>query len=172
MRSRGLTLNEYKELFKSHYPSLCLFANSYLKDHSGSKDVVQDAFISLWEKKTDFELQTSARSYLYTVVKNRCIDILRSSRVRLTENHVKIETLQRKDTDLFFYKEVVTAETTSILHTAIKELPPKCAKIITLAMRGFTNDDIATELSISVNTVKTQKKIAYSKLRELLQKWR
>jgi len=49
-----------------------------------------------------------------------------------------------------------------------ENLPPKCKRIFILAIQGKNNDEIAKELNISVNTVKTQKKIAYRTLKDYI----
>ncbi|MDT0677962.1 RNA polymerase sigma-70 factor [Autumnicola musiva] len=169
MNDSALTLKEFRELFQSLYPSLCLFANSYLKNTGISKDVTQEVFINVWEKKVKFTSYAAAKSFLYTAVKNKCIDHLRSSRVRLTEHSVEVDLLEQEDMKSFFYKEALSAETAGIIKKTIDELPPKCREIMRLSLKELTNPEIAEELSISINTVKTQKKIAYSKLRSILQ---
>ena len=55
-----------------------------------------------------------------------------------------------------------------LLHEAIKTLPRQAEKVIILALNGYKNEEIAQELGVSVNTIKTQKKRAYHALREKL----
>ena len=76
--------------------------------------------------------------------------------------------MEKLETEPFFLREVVILETSSIIENAINTLPNKCAQIIKLSIKDFTNAQIAEELGISINTVKAQKKIAYKKLRPLL----
>ena len=61
--------------------------------------------------------------------------------------------------------EAVVMKTTVIIENAIKALPDKAAQVIRLSIKNYTNDEIAKKLSISVNTVKDHKKVAYRKLR-------
>ena len=72
---------------------------------------------------------------------------------------------EAKDPD--FLHEITYQETLRILHQAIDTLPPQTRKIILLGLNGKNNNEIAEALNISVNTVKTQMKIAYKTLRQL-----
>ena len=62
----------------------------------------------------------------------------------------------------------ITQDTLRILHQAIDTLPPQTRKIILLGLNGKNNNEIAETLNISVNTVKSLKKSAYTSLREQL----
>ena len=61
-------------------------------------------------------------------------------------------------------------ETFRILHEAIDSLPPQTRQVILLCMEGASNADVGEKLKISVNSVKTLKKLGYAALRELLSK--
>lgn len=165
-----LTLKEYKSLFNKLYKSLCLFANTYLNDIEVSKDIVQEVFIKIWENKIGFKSETNIKSYLYTSVKNRSLDYLKSKSHKATEKLTssQVETLKSLETESVFLREVVISETSLIIENAINTLPNKCAQIIRLSIKDLSNSDIASELNVSINTVKTQKKIAYKKLKPLL----
>lgn len=78
---------------------------------------------------------------------------------------VEFEQMQTKD---FFLSEVATVETYVNLEKAIKTLPDKCEKVIRLSLHEYSNKEIAEELSVTTSTVRTQKSIAYKKLRNAL----
>ncbi|NHN25301.1 RNA polymerase sigma-70 factor [Flavobacterium jejuense] len=162
-----LSLKEYERLFDKLYTSLCLFANKYIGDLDQSKDIVQDVFVKVWEDNVGFQNENNIKSYLYTSVKNKSLDYLKSKRVKTTDNF-PITEIAKLETESFFLREVVVLETSNIIENAINTLPNKCAQIIRLSIKDFTNTEIAEELDISINTVKAQKKIAYKRLRPLL----
>ena len=162
-----LTLKEYKNLFQKLYTSLCLFANKYVDDLEVSKDIVQEVFIKVWEDKIVFQSESSIKSYLYTAVKNRSLDYLKSKRYKSTD-HMPIKEMEKLETEPFFLREVVILETSSIIEEAINTLPNRCAQIIRMSIKSFTNVEIAKELGVSINTIKTQKRIAYKRLKPLL----
>lgn len=162
-----LTLKEYRGLFDRLYIGLCLFANKYLNNMELSKDIVQDAFIKIWEDKIEFHNETNVKSYLYTTVKNKSLDYLKSKQYRATDR-IQEGHLENIEKQSFFLREVVIMEAAQIIENAVQTLPNKCAQIIRLAIKEHSNAEIAEALQISINTVKAQKKIAYKRLKPLL----
>ena len=65
---------DIRDLFRILYRPLCVYALHYLKDADAVEDVVQEAFTAWWQKG---DVADNARAYLYAIVRNRCIDILR-----------------------------------------------------------------------------------------------
>ncbi len=166
-KPQHMTSEKYKALFDDLYPSLSLFANRYLKDLDASKDVVQDVFIKTWERKVPYPNYNAIKSFLYTSVKNKSLDYLRSKYHK--------NTIIRPDTDFdkiqteeHFLSEMVIVDIYANLESAMKALPNKCEQILRFSLNEYTNNEIAEELSITINTVKTQKRIAYKKLRNTL----
>ncbi|MCK0147142.1 RNA polymerase sigma-70 factor [Arenibacter sp. F26102] len=162
-----LSLKQYKAFFNLLYTPLCLFSNKYIEDLDTSKDIVQDVFIKIWEDKIEFQNENNIKSYLYTSVKNKSIDYLQTKQYRL-KDRLSIQNLEKLESEDFFSREVVIIETSIIIERAINTLPNKCANIIRLSFKNLSNIEIAMELGISLNTVKTQKKIGYKRLKPLL----
>nr|WP_299382954.1 RNA polymerase sigma-70 factor [Allomuricauda sp.] len=154
-------------MFDTLYVSLCLFSNRYVGDLELAKDVVQDVFIKVWDQKIEFKGQSVIRSYLYTAVKNRSLDVLKS-RYHKLKSDLTVEEIQSMETDSFFSREVLIEETSRLVDAAVNTLPSRCKEIIKLSLLGYKNEEISQELTITLNTVKAQKKIAYRKLRSLL----
>lgn len=167
MEIQTLTLKEYKSIYDTMYSSLCLFSNKYVESLDVAQDIVQEVFIKIWEDKIEFKNENSIKSYLYTAVKNRSLDYLKSNYFRSTQSLAK-EDVADWQTDPFFLREVVISETSVIIEKAIDTLPKKCAQIIKLSIKGMSNAEIAEELGISLNTIKAQKKIAYKRMKPLL----
>ncbi|WP_262707319.1 RNA polymerase sigma-70 factor [Flagellimonas marinaquae] len=166
-KGHKLKLNEFNRIYEKTYTPLCLFANHFLEDLETSKDVVQEVFVKIWEDKIEFINENTIKSYLYTSVRNRSLDYLRSNSYRKTFP-LTTKKLKELETEPFFLREIVVVETSDIIENAINTLPEKCAKIIRLSAKGLTNANIAEKLGLSVNTVKTQKKIAFKRLKPIL----
>ncbi len=62
----------YRSLFDNYYPTLMQLAFRFLYDKDACKDIVQDVFITLWEKRAAQEIK-SLKWYLHTAVKNKCL---------------------------------------------------------------------------------------------------
>ena len=95
-------------------------------------------------------------------MRNKCLNLLKHKVVIQKHEAALIEELEYEQ---FFTNHVIEEETFNQLYSEIRNLPRSSQEIMILALNGLTNPEIAEELSISVNTVKTQKKIAYSKLK-------
>jgi RNA polymerase sigma factor (sigma-70 family) len=84
----------------------------------------------------------------------------------------KGENAENTQQELFDSSEInnliIEEETHRLIYNAINELPAQCRKVLLLSINGLKNNDIAQELDITVNTVKTQKKIAYKQLKIML----
>ena len=160
-------LKQYNTLYNSLYTSLCLFSNKYIDNLEKAKDIVQDVFIKFWNNNITFEDKVALKSYLYVSVKNKSIDYLKSKEYKLTQRVDSLDCFEL-ESDLYFDKEFFMEEVSSAIEKGLKTLPEKCRAIVGLSMNGFKNKQISEELGISINTVKTQKKIAYKKLRLFL----
>ena len=64
-------------LFKSNFKDLCYFAVQYVKDSDIAKDIVQEIFFGLWQKKESIDLSRSVKSYLTSAVRNKCLNYIR-----------------------------------------------------------------------------------------------
>jgi len=157
----------FELLFKKLYPPMCSLANNYLNDYVQAEDIVQDIFIKAWEKRKVFNSIEMLKSFLHVSIRNSCINHLKH--LSVINKHIKHE-LRSNSSDQFFYDHVIEEEVVGHLYRAINELPKGCRKIIILNLEGLSNQEIANKLNISINTVKTQKKIGLKNLRNDLQK--
>ncbi|WP_066220096.1 RNA polymerase sigma factor [Formosa haliotis] len=165
--NKTITYNgqEFKGIFDRLFPHLCLLASRILKSEAKGKDVAQEAFVKLWERDTEeFKNEKALQAYLYVLVKNASISQLRK------ENKVSSTTLDEGLSvgQQSFLNEILREETYKLLYDAIQELSPQAEQVVQLALKGLSNQEIADQLNISINSVKTVKKRAYAKLRDLL----
>lgn len=152
----------FKQFFEGLYPSVCVFAEKYLKDIDIAKDIAQEAFIEFWKRKEKFTDIESVKGFIYTVTRNKCLNHLKIKGIR--ENILKNELLS----DDHFYELILEEETYSIVHQKVNKLAPQSCKIVWLSLEGIKIREIAEQLGVSVNTVKTLKKNAYKVLRTQL----
>lgn len=153
----------FRELFDKMFPSICSFLTSYTKDHDISMDLAQDVFLKVYENWNKIK-SIEHKSYVYTMARNIAYDYLKHNKI-VKKNEIIHYELYSTD---FFLHEVTKQETIASLRLSIDKLPNQSRNIIILCLRGFTNPEIADHLGISVNSVKTLKKLAYSKLKAQL----
>ena len=154
---------DFKLVFDQYFNSLVLFADRYLEEREESESLVQDAFLALWENRLEFPDELSVKAYLYSTVRNKALNVLKHKMVErkhgalLTEF---IEGLQRSD-----YSEEEMQQIEQIKRV-LQELPIQCRVVFTMScLEGKKYKDIANELGISVNTVKSHVMKAYKDIR-------
>ncbi|NQZ75267.1 MAG: RNA polymerase sigma-70 factor [Ekhidna sp.] len=153
--------------FDTFFHPLCAFGYRFIADAETIQDLVQSVFISFWDQRGNFENEKAVKSFLYTSVKNKCLNHLKHLSVR--QKHEEQLIYELESTELF-NQQVIEEDTFNLLYQEIEKLPQSAKKIMLLALKGLKNKEIAETLGISENTVKTQKKIAYSKLKDKLSK--
>jgi len=151
-------------LFRSHFKGLCIFAAGYVKDEEAAREIVQDTFVSLWEKRLTIDPSRPVKSYLSTTVRNKCLNYLRDhkkfSRDLLAIENLSYEmTVEQPDT-------LVETELRDRIVHAMDELPEKCREIFHLSRhQNMKYLEIADKLQISVKTVETQMSKALQHMR-------
>lgn len=154
----------FKQLFEEYYHPLYGFSKKFISDKDVCKDIVQDAFVGLWDRRKELLSSDTIKSYLYKTVRNLCLNYLRREDMK-NKNEANLIALS---SDWYFEDSLLKEEVHSQIYEEIKNLPPRSRDVIILAMNGASNEDIATQLSVSINTVKTHKQRGYSVLRERL----
>lgn len=156
-------MKEIELVFQQYYRPLCLYALHYLHDLDEAEDIVQDCFVRLLEANrlesmeihsSDKSLLTSPqlKSFLYTSVRNACIDKLRRKNPILQD--VSPSDLQGTISD---EQAVDSSSREALLWTAIEQLPERCREIFLMSKRdGLTYREIAEELELSEKTVEHQ----------------
>lgn len=160
---------DFKAIFDSYFPSLCVFATRFVHDEDLAKDLVQDVFVRIWNSKKEFESEKSMRVYFYIATKNTCFDYLKKEKKRKIFPDVDPNIQEIPDDD-FYVNEVIREETYCMLSHFIEQLPEKARDVMRLNLKGLSNSEICDELDVSINTVKTHKRLAFSKLREMFGK--
>ncbi len=154
-----MTSREFDIFFRKMYLPLGMYALRIVDDAQSAEDIVEDAFMKAWqqiEEGTEFD---NFKAYMYRSVRNGCISFIRNRK-----ETVGLELVPDADEEA-----VDTSERDARIWKAIDELPEKCREVFLLSKRdGLSNDEIATQMGISVKTVKNQMTKAFSRLRDAL----
>ena len=175
-RPTSLSVREnFDSIYVNNFSRLFLFAKEYVLFDEEAENIVQDIFVMLWEKKDILRVDVSLTAYLFTLVKNKCIDFLRHRMVeQIYSENIQQEYNEELNVKLFalesFDHNFSSEEQIEILlRNAIDKLPERCRLIfIKSRIEGKKYKEIAEELNLSVNTVEGQISIALKKLREEL----
>jgi len=166
---------DFKKIFTTYYKSLCLFANSYVKDITVAEDIVEDAFIKLLEKRNEIRNEQAIYAWLCTTTRNQALNVLRYNKnvASKKENILQTPSLEDNSDQI---ERMMRAELVTELHRLIHDLPPQCSKVLSmLYIDDKSVAETAAELQLSINTVKSHKargiELLRHKLRPLLLVW-
>jgi RNA polymerase sigma-70 factor (ECF subfamily) len=149
---------------------LVYFALQFTKDLDTAREITQEAFISLWEKRETIDLSKPVKTYLTTTVRNKCLNWLRDNK-KFNRDILDIEGLL-SDRIYTPPDRLVEAEIRIKITSAIEELPEKCREIFVLSRNeNLKYQQIANRLQISVKTVETQMSKALQHMRQRLEEF-
>ncbi len=154
-----------QQVFDTYYKSICLFIQKFIHDPDDAKDIAQDVFICVWEKKVSFSNLHLLKCYLYQTARNKALNALEHEKVKKRYLENIITELNSED---FFVKNYIEQETRRMILKLLDILPPRAREILFLQLEGYKNQEIAEKLKISVYTVKNHKAVAYKILKENL----
>ena len=155
-------IEKYHNLFVAHYGDLCNYASLFIPRHD-AEDVVSDIFTGLMETKNPSEV---SRNYLYTSVKNRCLNRIRNAQSDKNYQEYIAERLseyfETPDESLFM-------DVKEQLCKAIQDLPERYRQVFVLSrFSGLSNKEIAQQTGLSVRTVESYITSALKILRTVL----
>ena len=135
-----------------------------MKDFETARELVQEAFVGLWEKRALIDTSRPYKSYLSTAIHNKCQNYLRDNR-KFSTDLLQIENLlELSDPDSFDH--IVKEELSAAIEAAIAELPEKCREIFLLSrFENLKYHEIAEKLDLSQKTVEAQMSKALQHMR-------
>jgi RNA polymerase sigma-70 factor (ECF subfamily) len=162
--TRGhLDEGSFEQLFRQYFPPLMTFARKILGDEDDAREVVHKVFINLWEKRKELDLRASLKSYLFTSVHNRSLNMIRD-RKKFSQAEIP-EIAGEWDVS----SQIESMELEEKIREVIRALPEKCREVFELnRFEGLKYAEISERLGISVKTVENQMSKALKILREKL----
>ncbi len=144
----------FEAVFRRWYEPLCHYACRLADgDMDEAEDLVQQAFVKLWEYRAKLQVTWSLKAYLYKSVHNACLNRLRSRQV---QSKYLDFTAQQPDT-MLTQPDDTTPELRERFQRALDSLPPQCRHVFELSrFEALKYREIADQLGISIKTVETQ----------------
>jgi RNA polymerase sigma-70 factor (ECF subfamily) len=141
----------FDDVFKRYFNDLTRFTRGYVRDREAAKDIVHDAFLSLWNNRARLDASIPLKAYLITLTRNLSFNYLKPRRVLDVRQGEIIASWEEANEELEQHERRLVR-----LEEKLKELPGKQREIIVKCfLDGMTYKQVAEEMSISVNTVKT-----------------
>ncbi len=161
----------FNRLFRALYPRLVRFAFQYTRQKEAADDVVQDAFVRLWQKRREIDYRHSLKAYLYKMVRNRSLNFLRDNSKEQVglDNSIEVPDPSpppsSKPSDL--------DEKRQLLKEWIEKLPERQREALKLSrFEGLDHDEIAEVMDISPATVNNHIVAALRNLRKRYDKYK
>lgn len=166
----------FKLIMNKWYSKLFNFANGYLKDEETAREVVQDVFLQLWDKRNKLTEDTNLNAYLFSLTRNRSIDVIRRERLMLqfrTDKQAEYSALTESFHALSdpILDHIFASELQTEIDQIINSLPEQCRKVFLLSRNnGLKNREISEVLDLSQKTVESHISKALKTLRTALEK--
>ena len=157
----------FKDVFRMLYPRLKGYCKLFVSDDNKVEDLIQETFITLWEKRNSIKTEHSIESFLFVILRNNCLNFLRNEKMEKTTFPIDVEEvseLQYLYQIDFLGKEEKSLEEQLIesFQEAVDELPDKMKQVFTLCkIEGRKQKEVAEEIGISLKMV--EKHIAKAK---------
>jgi RNA polymerase sigma-70 factor (ECF subfamily) len=157
----------FEIFFKKHFKALCIYCQyKFYFDADTAKEIAQTAFVKLWENRQTLSPELSIQAYIYTIVTNISLDIMKLDKVK--RRYIKYISEHVSTISVFDdYHSVDFKQLENIVEKAVAELPEQMRRIFELSRnKQLKYAEIALQLGISVKTVETQMSRALVKLRK------
>jgi RNA polymerase sigma-70 factor, ECF subfamily len=166
----------FKEVFLVLYPRLKGYCRLFITGEDLVEDIIQETFLTLWEKRESIKTDKSIESLIFVMVRNRCLNELRNLRLegeKIDPENLKVNELQFLYQLDFTSKEEKSLEEMLIesFQQAVNELPEKMKMVFTLCkIEGKNQKEVAEKLGISIKMVEKHIAGAKQHIREKLLK--
>jgi RNA polymerase sigma-70 factor (ECF subfamily) len=157
----------FEMLFRSYYQLLCNYAYTFVRDREEAEEVVQSTFMGIWEKRDNLTIHTGVKPYLYAMVRNACLNLLKHEKIKQRHAAMEIAVAERSSESVA--RAVEASELEHRIVVAMAKLPEQCRLVFKLSrFEDLKYAEIADQLNISVKTVENQMGKALRVMREQL----
>ncbi len=159
---------KFEKVYSQFFDCYFQIAFHFLCNSEDAKEVVQDAFIKLWENSVYLRDTDEIKNYLFIVIRNRCLNLLRDKKKMIYEDSygdrlasINYKLLSESSEEVLLYRELAEK-----VLDAISSLPPQCRQVFSLSRtEDLSNKEIAQKLNISVKSVEANITRALKSLR-------
>ncbi len=165
--------NEFRKLVDVHMDSIYITALRITADEDDARDIVQETFIKVWEKRKSIKGTNSISSYIVRIAINKCYDLLRRRKSRFEMNGVEYTSVinMLADSNSADYK-LNNEEAISILNALVKRLSPRQRIVFTMVeLEELSHDEVAEITGMSKTSIKSNLSHARKKMEGSLKKY-
>lgn len=151
---------QFEQIFLEYRPAFIRRAYRYVRDQEIAEDIVSDSFMTFWEGRGQLPEDVNAAAYIFTIVRNRCLNYLRDKAVHLQAAH-NIHSSQRRlvEADIASLtacnpEKLFQEEIFDILRGALAKMPDRTRTVFLKSrFEGLSYNDISGELGLTPSGV-------------------
>ncbi len=158
----------FKSFFEKHHSYLYHFLLKKGISEQQAEDLVQQAFVMIWEKRSQIDETKSLKAFLFRIAYTRMLNVFRDTK-KFDENADLTTEEGESSTD----KSVETQELGKAIEASISSMPEKRQAVFRLCfIQEFTYKEAAEFLEVSVKTIENHMGLALKELRGKLERFR
>lgn len=158
----------FSVLYHRYWQELFITATKAVRDKDEAADVVQDVFLSFWNRREALNIQGSIPAYLHTSVRYKCIHYIEKNITR-RDYIVELAGVKLHSSPANAEMNLQLREMQTAINSAVEKMPPKMQQVYNLSRhQHLSRKEIAAQLKISEDTVKTHIQRALSLIRNAL----
>jgi RNA polymerase sigma-70 factor (family 1) len=147
---------DFERIFLLYHAPLRYYCEQLTGAEEACEDIVSHLFLTLWQKQVHFKSQAHVQASLYRSAKNACLNFIRNGKTAVEKEEV-LSSISTEFSENHL-DVIIRTEVWAELYRAIAGLPPQSRKVITMSyIDGMSNQEIADEMSLSLQTVKNHK---------------
>lgn len=155
----------FQDLFNRYHQMLYRYLVGKKVREEVAQDIVQQAFIWVWENRTSLDPDKSLKAYLFRIAYTRFLNTIRDAKKFKDEENEMLTVESGDQAD----DQIINAELKKKIEHAINQLPDKRRQVFELCyLEEFTYKEAAQTLECSVKTIENHMGLALKQLRELL----
>lgn len=152
----------FQVLYDRYWKQLLIKSSYLLRSSQDAEDVVHDIFVDLWKRRADLVLENTFRTYIHAAINYLCLRKIATRKVVVLDP----ANFQFESADHSTQQFLSLRELQSRFNLALNDLPEKCRIIFQMSRdAGMTDKQIASELQLSLHTIRTQMHRAITKLK-------
>ncbi|TXD54095.1 MULTISPECIES: RNA polymerase sigma factor [unclassified Polaribacter] len=151
IKNVGFELDDFNKLFETHYNILLKYVIKLCNDSEVAKDIVQEAYIKLWNKRAEIKTDLPIHSYLFKICYNEFLQFLRKKKV---ETNFLDDLKYKYTTEIYFEAYILKTDKEEQIKKAIEKLPKRTKEAFLLSKyEHLKYKEIAQVMDISIKTV-------------------
>lgn len=155
----------FDKVFIAYFNKIKYFINGLICSEDDAEELTQEIFVKLWINRMSIDSQKSFNAFLYVLARNSAFNYLKHKLVEQTYLNTPLPEQIAEDTEEIIYAKEIAL----LVEMAVQRMPEKRREIYNMSRNeGLTNEQIASQLSISKKTVENQLSLTLKELRQLI----